>query len=178
MDFNLSNCFLIYFCLNLNMKTVPLGSKNILSWEFNKYKLTRYFIYIPISKNPFKNFTRIKAVGNAKAVIFKNMTIRFYRLSWKGLKTLKKEVYQTKTVSLNDVEIMQDGIRSHNLTSSLHYLLKNKEFRSLVSVPNRNNFFIGFKTLRKNFLKSRIVLHLKMPSIRQSINLNSKSWNK
>lgn len=160
------------------MKTVPLGSKNILSWEFKKYKLTRYFIYIPISKNPFKNFIRINHTGKAKAVVFKHMTIRFYRLSWKGLKTLKKEVFKTKTVSLSGIEIKQDGVDSHSLTSSLHYLLKNNKFLPIINVPNRSKFFIGFKSFQKHILKNRVVLHLKMPSIRKNINLNSKSWSK
>lgn len=160
------------------MLIVPRGSKNNLSWEFEEYNYTRYFIYIPIGKNPFKNFTRINPIGHAKAVVFKDMTIRFYSLSWKGLQVLKKEVYKTKIVSLSGLNINRDGVKTYNLRDPLDFLLKNKKIHPIISVPNRSKFFIGFKSFQKHILKNRVVLHLKMPSIRKNINLNSKSWSK
>lgn len=160
------------------MFSVPRGIKKNLSWKFKKYNYTRYFIYIPISKNPFKNFTRINPIGHAKAVVFKDMTISFYSLSWKGLKVLKKEIYKTKTVSLNGLNINRDGVKTYNLRGPLDFLLKNKNIHPIIRVPSRSKFFIGFKSFQKHILKNRVVLHLKMPVIRKNINLNSKSWSK
>ena len=131
------------------MFIVPRGSKINLSWKFEEINYARCFIYIPISKNPFKNFTRINPIGHARAVVFKDMTIRFYSLSWKGLNVLKKEVYKTKIVSLSGLNINRDGVKTHNLRGHLDFLLKNQKIHPIISVPNRSKFFIGFKSFQK-----------------------------